>query len=485
MLNSIRTRLTIWYLLVLALIVIAFATVIYILVERNLRTTTDENLSTAWQNTAGYLRKEEADLFEEREFILNQAKEETENDEIVETPGTIETAIAEEVGSLYSREYAFIVLDQNGNLLASTVGNPDLLNGLMNLPIGDVLVDLPAGDDVFRVQTGRLTLDGKSFQLLAVHSLREQTEFLGSLKRILVITIPIALFLAGLGGYFLARRSLAPVVSISEQASHIGSSNLNERLTVKNEKDELGKLARAFNELLSRLESSFERQRQFMADASHELRTPLSILQGESEIAISKGDRTADEYRESLTIVHDESKRLSRIVDDLLILARGDSGQMQPVFSAVYLDEIVAESVRALSGIAEKRNVSLRFSPVSEMSFEGDETLLHRLFLNLLDNAIKYNKSGGTVSVTAKIADGKYQITISDEGAGIADKDRQKIFERFYRADKTRSRDNTNGTNGVGLGLSIAAWIAEVHNGLLTLEKSDSAGSVFLVTLPL
>jgi heavy metal sensor kinase len=320
--------------------------------------------------------------------------------------------------------------------------------------------------------------------LLITRPLGEQTEFLAGLRRIFFVTVPIALILAGLGGYFLARRSLAPVASMSNQAEKIGSANLNERLPVKNERDEIGNLAKVFNALLSRLERSFDQQKQFMADASHELRTPLAIVRGESEVAISKEDRRAAEYRESLTIVHDESKRLSKIVEDLFILARADSGQLKPQFAKVYLDEILVECVHVLGTLAKKRNVKIDLSVLAEIPLIGDETLLHRLFLNLLDNAIKYNREGGTVTITAQ-SEGKYsRVTITNTGEAIPVEDQAKIFDRFYRTDKSRNRDNTNGKNGVGLGLSIAAWIAEVHQGSLALLKSDSDGSVFQVELP-
>ena len=259
---------------------------------------------------------------------------------------------------------------------------------------------------------------------------------------------------------------------------------MNERLPIKNEHDELGNLAKVFNDMLSRLERSFDQQKQFMADASHELRTPLAIVRGESEVAISKDDRPAADYRESLSIVHDESVRLTRIVEDLFILARADSGQLKPHPAPVYLDEILAECVRATGSLAKKRNVKIDFSTPAEMPLTGDETLLHRLFLNLLDNAIKYNREGGTVTIEAQNEGGYSRVTITNTGEPIPIEDHEKIFDRFYRTDKSRSRDNTNGKNGVGLGLSIAAWIAEVHHGSLALLRSDSDGSVFQVKLP-
>ena len=489
MIDSIRTRLTLWYLGVLALIIIAFAAAIYLLVARNLSRTTDNNLAEIGRSIEADLKKEEADIAAERLIVARTVDEGDEeekkpNDDPVEVPLTIEAAIAEELEDLRSRDYGFVALDRYGQTIGSTLTNAKLEEGTKNLAANVSFADVPVENETFRVHQVPLDLDGKPFRLLIARSLREPTEFLAGLRRIFFIAVPIALILAGLGGYFLARRSLAPVVAMSEHAANIGSSNLNERLPVRNDRDELGGLAKAFNDLLARLEASFVQQRQFMADASHELRTPLAIVRGESEVALSKEDRSAADYRESLAIVHDESKRLSRIVEDLFVLARADSGQLKPQFAQVHLDEILIECVRAVGGLAEKRNVKIDCSAASEISFSGDEALLHRLFLNLLDNAIKYNRQGGTITVIARTEGRSHHITIGDTGEGIAPEDRPRIFDRFYRADKSRSRDNTNGTNGVGLGLSIAAWIAEVHHGLLILERSDSNGSVFRVDLP-
>ena len=317
MLNSIRTRLTLWYLGVLALIIIAFAAVTYLLVARNLSQTLDNNLAEIGRSVETDLHKEEADIAAMRLLPATPVEDEDEKkpvDADDELPLTIESAIAEELEDLRSRDFGFMVFDRSGQVIGSTITVPELEERSKSLaadvPFTDVLIEI----ETFRIHQMSLSLDEKPFRLLITRPLREQTEFLAGLRRIFFITVPIALILAGLGGYFLARRSLAPVVSMSDQAEKIGSANLNERLSVKNERDEIGNLAKVFNALLSRLERSFDQQKQFMADASHELRTPLAIVRGESEVAISKEDRPAAEYRESLSIVHDESKRLSKIV---------------------------------------------------------------------------------------------------------------------------------------------------------------------------
>ena len=488
--NSIRTRLTLWYLGVLAVIIAALCVFIYMSVARNLARMTDENLSEIAQVVEADLHKEDADIAAEKlQQKLDEAnKKPDETDEDEKEPKeevlTIEKAIVEELNDLRFRDYGIVVLDANGQQINSTITDARLQNGLKNLSAEVSFADLPIENETFRVRRLFLKLDGKPFQLLVIRSLREPTKFLGGLRQIFYIAVPLALLFAGLGGYFLARQSLAPVVSMSRQAAKIGSTNLNERLPIKNERDELGGLAKVFNALLERLENAFAQQRRFMADASHELRTPLAIVRTESEVTLSKDDRNSAEYRESLTVIHDESKSLTHIVEDLFLLARADGGQLKPQFATIYLDEILTECVHAIRTLAEKRKVEIRMSKLVEMSVQADESLLHRLFLNLLDNAVKYNRENGTVTIAVDIGEKNYRITISDTGAGISDSDKAKIFERFYRVDKARSRDNTNGKNGVGLGLSIAAWVAEVHQGSLTLQKSDADGSVFRVELP-
>lgn len=496
MFNSIRVRLTIWYLGILALIIVAFASAVYLLVERNLSRTTDENLAEWARNLETDLRKEETDLAAERRLREAEKKkqfkpEESDEDEDeqsgqpkAEELQTIEQAIDEEVGDFRFRDYWFAVFTNNGQPVASTFADEPLLNRIKNFPAAGKYADLPGESEIFRVYCIALELEGKQFQIYATVSLREQTDFLDSLKRIFYVAVPVALLLAGLGGYFLARRSLAPVVSMSRQAAKISSTNLNERLSIKHERDELGKLAQVFNQLLGRLENSFEQQRRFMADASHELRTPLAIVRAESEIALSKDARTVAEYRESLAIVHDESKRLTRMVEDLFLLARADSGQFEPYWTTVDVRGILAECVRSVQSLAEKRNVKIELSAVEEMPLQADESLLHRLFLNLLDNAVKYNREGGTVSIAAETVGKNYRVSISDTGAGITKEDEAKIFERFFRADKARSRNDEETNGGAGLGLSIAAWIVNIHQGSLVLKKSEADGSVFEVELP-
>ena len=456
MFDSVRTRLTLWYVAILALVIIVFAGLTYFFTIRVLNRDLNSRLEEMSRNFKVALDAEQSDEEENRQ-----------SDQI----------ISETLNEFSFRDYQFAVFAGDGRLVASTV-NFALPKGVEN---SSLFSDVSIEHETFRGYVSPLESGQNQYRLLILYSLKEQKTFEYRLTRIFLVAVPLVLLLAGIGGYFLARKSLSPIVEMSRQASQIGATNLHERLPVANEKDELGTLAATFNLLLSRLENSFAQQKRFMADASHELRTPIAIVRGESEVALSKTNRASKDYRESLSIVHDESKRLTRIVEDLFTLARADAGQFQTNFTRVYLDEILADCSRAVRVLGEKRNISIQLEALEEMPFQGDEQLLHRLFLNLLDNAVKYNRESGEIKIKAQKIGGDYRITFSDTGIGILDQEQPKIFERFYRADKARSRAEETETSGAGLGLAIAEWIASLHQGKIELVSSDETGSVFAV----
>jgi heavy metal sensor kinase len=317
--------------------------------------------------------------------------------------------------------------------------------------------------------------------LVLLQSLHRQNEFLENLVGTFAVVIPLTLVLASAGGYFLARRSLSPVVAMSDQAKQIGASNLRERLSVKNSHDELGQLADSFNQLLGRLDTSFEQQQRFTADASHELRTPVAILFGEADVALSQNVRSQEEYRETLAILRSEAGRLKDIVEGLFTLTRADAGQYPLTISEFYLDEVVSECARNLRTLASSKQIELSCDAQKEMPIRGDEGLLRRMILNVLDNAIKYTPAGGKVLISCQERAGQYCITVRDTGCGIPLEFHSRIFERFFRVDKVRSR---NEGSSAGLGLSISAWIAEAHGGRIELSYSNEDGSLFSIFMP-
>lgn len=483
MLDSIRTRLTLWYTGVLALVIVVLCGVAYFIFWRSAVRRTDSN------------------LVELSDSFLVTLRAELEDPTGQTGPDVFLTAGKEAIEEHHFRDTVYVITDEAGKVILSSqeplppnapakaARRQILLSNsfqrflMTSMQSERLFGHIAVTEAGYRAFAQRFSAKGKSYRLVILQSLHSQEEMMEEAGTVFAWLIPVAILLASGGGYFLARKSLAPVVAMSSQAGHIGAENLHERLAVQNEKDELGHLARSFNRLLDRLSESFDRQRRFMADASHELRTPVAILRGESEVALSQQERSPEEYRESLDVMHHEAERLTRIVEDLFTLTRADAGQYPLKPSDFYLDELVAECVHSARTLAQAKKISLTFEAASESPIHADETLVRRMLLNLLDNAIKYTPDLGRVTVSCQRNGKEYAVNIADTGIGIPQELRPRIFERFFRADKARSRAENDG-GGAGLGLAISRWIAEAHHGRLELTRCDSTGSTFSAYLP-
>lgn len=343
------------------------------------------------------------------------------------------------------------------------------------------------GEGGYRVMVTPVPLRNHTYAVAMAQSRHSEAETLDDARLACVIAIPVMLLGAGIGGSFLAKRSLAPVADMSERAARISAANLEDRLPVGNPRDELGQLAGVLNDLLSRVNRAFEQQRRFMADASHELRTPVSIMRAEAEVALSADIRSPQEYRESLGVVGDTAARLSTVVNELFLLARADAGQQPLRREPLYLDELVAECARAVRALASTSGVTIRLASNVDAPYVGDDELLRRLVTNLLDNAVKYSGLGSTVSISLSDTGDSYGISVRDTGPGIPADAQPHLFERFFRADVARSRATSgNGSTGggAGLGLAISQWVAHAHGGDVTLASSTSQGTEFIVALP-
>ena len=474
MLDSVRVRLTLWYSGLLALFLLILSVINYFVFWRSTLQRTDSNLS------------------ELAEAFLTTVRAELQDNFGSDAPRIVtQEAIVEH----RFRDHVFAVFDSNGLVVASSddlrddkSSRPLLQSGAFRQFLRTAesqerhFENVGRGRSGYRGYARRFQIRGQVYTLCILQSLRAQQEMLEEVRVTFAWVIPLAILLASLGGYFLARKSLAPVVAMSVKAGRISAANLNERLPIQNAKDELGKLARAFNELLERVDRSFERQRQFMSDASHELRTPVAIMRGESEVALSRAERSAEEYRESLAVLHAEAQRLTHIVEDLFTLTRADAEQYPLSPKEFYLDELVAESARVTRSLAAAKEIALTCEATHELPIRADEALVGRMLLNLLDNAIKYTPRNGHVTVSCERANGEYEIKVSDTGPGIPADLQDRVFERFFRVDKARSREENDG--GAGLGLAIARWIAQAHGGRLILSRSDATGSTFAAFLP-
>jgi heavy metal sensor kinase len=296
---------------------------------------------------------------------------------------------------------------------------------------------------------------------------------------VLLAGVPFAVALAVAGGYFLAGRVLRPVGAMAEKARQITAESLTERLPVTNAQDEFGRLAAVFNDLLTRLHDSFERQRRFTADASHELRTPLTTMRSVGEVTL-QGARDPAAYRDAIGSMLEEVDRLASLVESLLTLTRADSGAIRLAREPVRLDELTAAVADQLRVLAEEKKQTMELDAREALRVNADPAVLRLALANLIHNAIKYTPSGGSIRITVKSPTrATVLVEIRDSGPGIAAAHREKVFERFYRVDSARSRD----AGGVGLGLAIARWAIEVNGGSIELESEEGKGALFRVVL--
>ncbi len=460
MLHSVRTRLTLWYAGVLALSLIAFALLVYYAAAGIFYARQDESLrSTAKTVASAYIQEleEERSVTKANEVVLAQM--------------------------IFPNRYVEVT-DSNG--LAVAWSN--------NLSSGQLLIPSAALNEARAHLSSFALINGLR---VAVVPLAENQDLgfaavaeplsviddgLQRLRRDFFAGVPLVLLLASAGGYFLSRKSLAPIASMNQQTQRITADRLSSRLDVRNQHDELGQLAMTINQLLERLQTSFKEQQRFVADASHELRTPLAVLRGETEVALSQ-PRSAEEYKQSLNLIQEESERLSRIVEDLFTLANQSIDATHPFTKKpVALNSVVNDCVRAAQVLANRKHLRMELSDSgTPIRLEGDDELLKRMVLNLLDNAVKYTNPGGEISVSLLRENGNVRIVVRDNGIGIPEPDQSRVFDRFYRVDKARSR----AMGGAGLGLSIARSIAESHGGRITVDSETGHGSRFTVELPL
>jgi heavy metal sensor kinase len=272
---------------------------------------------------------------------------------------------------------------------------------------------------------------------------------------------------------------LKPVDDIVKTAREIASGNLHRRIPEPKAQDEISNLVKTLNEMIEQIDRSFERMRQFSADVSHELKTPLTIIRGEIELALTS-KKSVSALRKTLADILEEVVRLSNMIEDLLMLYKSETGQIKLDIKKVNIAKLLMELLEDMKILAEKNEVNLKVGRIEEVFVDGDEMKLKQLFLNLIDNAIKYNKKNGVVEINVENQGEFVNISVSDTGIGIPKEELNFIFERFYRVDKARTR----ASGGAGLGLSIAKWIAQMHNGRIEVESELGQGSKFTVILP-
>lgn len=331
-----------------------------------------------------------------------------------------------------------------------------------------------------RVVSRLHSLDGHPLLIRLAHSEEPLHKSLQELSLASLLVLPLILTVAWVAGYGLARRALSPIEQMARRAQEITPEKLHARLPNDGTDDELGQLARVFNQTLARLEGAFEQLRRFTSDASHELRTPLAMIRSVGEVGLQK-DGSRAEYRDIVGSMLEEVNRLTSLVDSLLTISRADAGHLQLHRTAAPMMEVAREAVALLDILTEEKSLHVLLEGDEHAQVHGDRLFLRQALVNILHNAVKYSPVGGTISV--RIQNGGHKrvlIDVQDSGPGIPAEDRAKVFDRFYRVDKARWRES----GGAGLGLAIAKWAVEAHGGAIDLTGAPNQGCTFRISLP-
>ena len=348
------------------------------------------------------------------------------------------------------------------------------------------------GEGGYSQRTGRLADGTRIFLVSRLHSMNGRPLLMRlayseeplwdqfeKLLAALLLALPVALAAAGFASYVLARQALAPIERMVQRSEQIMPERLNERLPIDNPDDELGRLARVFNALLSRLEQAFEQMRRFTSDASHELRTPLTAIRSVGEVGLRKA-ASREEYQAVIGSMLEEANRLTALIDNLLTISRAEAGQV-PLQSAEFsLMELARESTALLEVLADEKSQNLQLQGDDGAIVRGDRMILRQAAVNVLHNAIKFSPVGSSISMRVWKQNGECCLSISDSGPGIAEEHWNKVFNRFYRVDRSRSGD----AGGTGLGLAIALWATELHGGRISLKSVRGSGTTFQIELP-
>jgi heavy metal sensor kinase len=455
----IRLRLTLWYVILLAIILAVFIAGVYLLLRQSLY----HNLDESMLNQANVLL--EVIQYEgDRLFLPSEVSEmgRSQDEDFVR--------LFDASGNPSDNAAALGQVPVDAEVVVNTLGGESITRR----------IKISEDDDLMRVITLPIKRDGEIVGVLEVGQSEEDvSDTLTLLLQIMILAYPIALLAASFDGVFLAGRALSPIDNITRAARQISAEGLNQRLNLRLPDDEVGRLARTFDEMIARLDNAFQRQRQFTADASHELRTPLTIIKGQIDVSLQR-DREPEAYRQVLQGINAEVDRLIRLTGSLLTLTHADAGQIPLRFEDVDVAEAVIGVFEQIRPAAIEKGIECELDPGPPVTIRGDQDLLLQLMLNLSDNAIRYTPSGGQVTLGWRVNNDQIQLWVQDTGIGISQEYLPYLFERFYRVDKARSRAE----GGVGLGLAISRWIVEAHRGSIHVESAPGEGSTFTVLLP-
>jgi heavy metal sensor kinase len=458
--RNVRSRLTLWYVLVLTSLLALYAGVASLFLFLSLREDFDQNLLADLETVEGMLAKEA-----NGGVSLHSRRADAPEPRI----GHLIEVWSPE-GSLLYRSAA---------LQGQALGGPPHPGEGVDDPAPST-VGLPNGTRV-RLANSVYHIEDQRVVLRVAYSEEGLWRELGEFGEVLALGFPIAVLLAGFGGYALARKALAPIDSMATQAKKISAERLGDRLSIENREDELGKLGTVFNAMLARLQAAFDQLRRFTADASHELRTPLTAIRSVGEVAL-QDQRSPAEYRDVIGSMLEEVDRLTRLAESLLALSRADAGHVQLQRENIPLVQLATEASSVVEVLAEEKRQQIEIEGDANLVVSVDRLILRQAVVNLLDNAIKYSPPGGRILVRVKSGgDKQVFLEVIDQGPGIHKEHQPYVFDRFYRVDKARTRE----WGGAGLGLSITRWAVEVHGGDITLESEEGKGSTFRLSLPL
>ena len=454
----LKINLTIWYMVILFLVLIFFSSILYFYLESQL----SEEVKSILEIEMQQLKPEINETGLNSDYLLNSVDRENLTTFVYNSQGklmnkNLESEFIQDIITEVNKKNNFFKIIEYKNQKWAVLRSA--------------------------VNSGAAQDFTQTYHINLVYSFAREQKMLDNLILILLIMIPLTLILASGGGYFLASRALKAIDLISVTAEKISQSNLSQRIRVnEGREDEIGRLVKTLNSLLDRLENSFYRQKQFNADVSHELKTPISVIKAQIEEAIDSEKKLTSDQKNILLTIKKQIDQMNQLVSQMLLLAKVDGKNIKPDKEEFDLNVVVDAVIEEMNNLASEKNISIKkeIREGQEFRMKADLSLITQLLLNLIDNALKYSKDSGKIKIILTKLDGFYRLNIIDDGIGIAEEDLDDIFKRFYRVDKSRSREY----GGTGLGLSICSWIVKIHGGEINVKSSLKKGSNFEILLP-
>ena len=456
--HSVRMRLTVWYVGAMVAVLGVYAFAVYAFVARSVSDSLDEQLRN--------------DLF----WVVSSLYETADGDFTLNEPEPLDPRERLPWVQVWSMDGS-VLLFRNAEAQRRPVPESQAVEreGVVSVTTETAPMRILTRRQQFEMRRGAL----RDVRVLIQVARSEEPgrEQLRELALILALGLPVAIAVAGLGGYALARRALAPIERLTEHARTITAERLGDRVPVDNPEDEMGRLGAVFNETLARLEESFDQMRRFTADVSHELRTPLTAIRSVGEVGL-RGHRDEAAYRSIIGSMLEEADRLASLVDRLLTLSRAETRQSRLAVEAVDLVALAEDVASHLGVLAEEKGQAIVIEAQGRPAARADRLAVRQALINLVDNAIKFAPPDDRIRIRALESPAQAIVEVSDSGPGVPEDARARIFDRFYRVDGTEA-------GGTGLGLSIARGAVEASHGHLTLERTGATGSTFRISLPL